>query len=844
MAKVPKKDCEKSHGCRKGVRLRHQAESLWALRTKEHFNEFLENAPEIFYTHDSNGNYTSVNPAVEKILGYSRSEFLKFNVHDIVHPDYLHVARSLFSGKNRHRQFDTGSCELKVRAKDGNNVWISVISNVLYENGIVVSVFGSGRDISEIKLAEEQLKHKDRLLQSLAVSANYLFPARDFACAMNDAIRTLGESLAVDRVVLVESQDCQKKLCKLTKQRFVWVASKEDKSIDCPFLQGRSLDSIFPRWLDLFLRGRSVKGLVRSFPESERQFLESQGIISTLMVPINVGSDFWGFLAFYDCHDEREWNSTELAIISAVAVNIGGAISRRKFEQALKANEERYRLLVDNAPIGIISFDKNGCVLDVNRKLLEILGFPSEKATKSINLHTFKPLIDAGISRAFDNCCKEGAKVFIECLYTSKLGKTFVLRILFTPIRSDLGEILGCQALVENVTHEAELQKKLAQAQRFEALGLVAGGVAHDFNNLLQVIIGYSNLLLSSRKSSDKDFSELQKISKAAESGAELVQSLLTFSRKIESTPRALDLNEIVDQFKRLISRTVPKMISIQTILDPDTRNIFADPVQIQQVLMNLSMNAKDAMPEGGQLTFRTKNIILEKNFSDGNDELPAGPYVYLSVSDTGAGVSKEILDQIFEPFFTTKAAGQGSGLGLSIVYGIIKKLKGYISCSSQKGTGTKFEILLPTIKQKQKTVQYQAAPKKGPSGLETILFVDDEPAIRELAGAYLTQSGYKTFMASNGTEALSFFTVEKAEIDLIVIDLLMPEMGGLKLIDEIRKLKSNTKIVVTSGQFVDESTKKIIQYNSQFFLAKPYDMIKFLEIIREILDQKSYNES
>ncbi|MCL5123055.1 MAG: response regulator [Deltaproteobacteria bacterium] len=687
--------------------------------------------------------------------------------------------------------------------------------------------------------ATAQLKYRDRLLQSLAISANYLLGAHDFKYSITAAIQTLCESLAVDRAQVFEKHVCTEADHGLFSLRFGWInngtETQGNSSSNCDLPH----EFISSGWFEILSKGHPIKGSVKDFPQFEHEFLKAQGVVSALIVPIQVDCEFWGFLEFDDCRKRREWNSTELSIVFAAVANIGVAIGRKKYQEALKANEERYRLLVDNAPIGIISTDNKGNVTDVNTKLVEIVGSPSAEDTKSINLYNFQPLIDAGISDAVRKCCEEGAEVSIEVPYTSKWGKNTVLRTLCTPIRNNQGETLGCQSLMEDVTHEVELQRQLSQAQRLEAMGLVAGGVAHDFNNLLQVIVGYSDLLLSRRTENDKEFSELKKISCAAKSGAELVKGLLTFGGRIEAKPKPLDINQVVRQFGKLISRAIPKMISIQMILDTNLENVLADPIQIQQILMNLSMNAKDAMAEGGELTFQTKNVILDQHFYASHVDLRPGSYVSLTVSDTGAGMSKEVLDRIFEPFFTTKPVEQGSGLGLSIAYEIIKQHSGRITCQSQTGEGTIFEVLLPSIEAKEQIVQDSLSGTIGPSGVETILFADDEPAIRELAGTYLTESGYKILMTSDGLEALSVFQRKSAEIDLVIVDLLMPEIGGLQLINEIRKHNPGIKIIVTTGQFVDEPTTKIIQSQIQFFLSKPYDMVRFLEIVRDVLDQK-----
>ena len=309
------------------------------------------------------------------------------------------------------------------------------------------------------------------------------------------------------------------------------------------------------------------------------------------------------------------------------------------------------------------------------------------------------------------------------------------------------GEIVNFVDVGHDVTENVELQMQLLQAQKMESLGTLAGGIAHDFNNLLQVVLGYSEFMLQRKKEGEPDYDGLQKIYQAGKRGADLVESLLTFSRKLETKFVPVNLNQEITQVQYLLSRTIPKTIKIELHLSGNLESIQADPSQIGQVLMNLGVNARDAMPDGGTLTIETANVQLDKEYCSSHLEAMPGSYVLLTVSDTGQGMDKKTLSHIFEPFFSTKEVGKGTGLGLATVYGIVKQHDGHIICYSEPGHGTTFKIYLPAI-QTEKELEIATFETAITGGTETVLLVDDEESIRELGAELLDSFGYKVITA------------------------------------------------------------------------------------------------
>jgi len=391
--------------------------------------------------------------------------------------------------------------------------------------------------------------------------------------------------------------------------------------------------------------------------------------------------------------------------------------------------------------------------------------------------------------------------------------------------------------VLRDVTAAKLTEKQLIHAQKMEAVGTLAGGIAHDFNNLLQAIQGYTQLLLLHKPKKDPEIGKLRKIEKAANSAGELTRQLLTFSSKIESRLRPLDLNVEVKKVQKLLKRTIPKMIDIELCLDDNLKIIDADPVQIEQVLMNLAVNARDSMPEDGKLIINTANVSLFEEDTRSHPEAKPGDYVLLTVSDTGHGMDKETLEHIFEPFFTTKGTGKGTGLGLSMVYGLVKNHNGHIECYSEPGNGTTFKLYFPEVKKvvdKDPHRQKSASPL---GGSEIILMVDDEKYIRDIGEEVLSKFGYTVITASNGESALKIYREKQAEISLIILDLIMPGMGGRRCFEEILKVNPSAKVVIASGYAADGLSKEALAAGVRNFVGKPYDFNQMLEVVRKVLD-------
>ncbi len=519
---------------------------------------------------------------------------------------------------------------------------------------------------------------------------------------------------------------------------------------------------------------------------------------------------------------------------------------RKKAEDALRESEELYRVTFESIPDVItVSRMEDGRYVKVNDGFCALTGYSREEVIGKtpFDLDIFVNPEDR--NKMISLLREEGKVSNLEIQFRIKDGT--ILDSLLSAESFRYGGEDCLVAVVKNITsikhiekEKAKLETQLFQAQKMEAVGTLASGIAHDFNNILQAISGYVQLMQLDAAETHPQSEYLNWISAAIERAAELTHRLLAFGREVEVELKPLDLNREVENTVRMMERTIPKMIEIQTRLADGLKPVRGSPVQLAQVLMNLGTNAADAMPDGGRLVIETENVQLDEEYCRARPGLQPGEYVLLTVSDTGCGMDKETLQRIFDPFFTTKEVGKGTGLGLFTVYGIVKNHGGHITCSSEPGQGTTFKLHLPAAAQTDDSDQ--AAPFEPSTetleGDESILLVDDEPALLEAAKQYLEKYGYTVITAASGEEALAVYERKGGDIDLVVLDLVMPGMGGQKCLERLLAFDPRAKIVVASGYSADGQAKTALDRGAAGFIAKPYRLKKMLEIVRWVLNQ------
>jgi PAS domain S-box-containing protein len=424
-----------------------------------------------------------------------------------------------------------------------------------------------------------------------------------------------------------------------------------------------------------------------------------------------------------------------------------------------------------------------------------------------------------------------------ETVQRRKDGKEIHVSVSVSPIRERDGRIVGASAISRDISERKRLEQQVRQSQKMEAIGQLAGGVAHDFNNLLTIISGYSEMLLIRLPTNDPGRDLLHEIHKAGERAASLTRQLLAFSRKQIVEPKVLNLNALVSDMEKMLGRMIGEDVTLTTKLAPGLGSVKADPGQIEQVLMNLAVNARDAMPQGGKLTIETANVELDHSDAAQHPEIQPGPYVMLAVTDTGCGMSQEVQARVFEPFFTTKESGKGTGLGLATVYGIVKQSGGYVYVYSEPGHGTTFKVYLPLVKEKISSGKSHGLKVK-PRGTETVLLVEDEPAVRSLTRFVLQSHGYTVLEASSGVEAIRLTERHRGPIHLLMTDVVMPGMNGRQVAERVTQVKTGFKVLYLSGYTDDAVVRHGILQEEVAFLQKPYTPGSLLQKVRDVLDQ------
>ena len=512
----------------------------------------------------------------------------------------------------------------------------------------------------------------------------------------------------------------------------------------------------------------------------------------------------------------------------------------RQAKQALEESQEAYRCLVEGAPSGIfMARVQDGRLIHLNRRVLEMFGYSQEEALRL-------SIWDVTAPEHHQNIRQRLAQREQGDLPASQGQVYNCLRKDGSPMRCEIWVSLVkyqgqpvVQGLLRDVGQSELLERQLRHAQKMEAVGKLSSGVAHDFNNILQALTGYLQLLDQRLSQDSLGRRYVRESEQAVARAAELVRRLLTFSRKAELQFQPLDLNQEVEGAVAMLRRTIPKMIAMETQLHASQALFQGDGSQITQLLMNLAHNAVDAMPEGGVLTLRTANQHLDQEFCQQFLEAAPGDYLRLEVSDTGTGVPPDIRKNIFDPFFTTKEVGKGTGLGLSIVYGVVKSHRGIIQMDSSPPRGTIFRIYLPRLSDAQTPPLIKQTPPEQPlEGKEHILLVDDEDPILEVGRHLLEKHGYRVTCAHSGEEALALYDELRDRLDLVLLDLGMPGMGGIKALEALLIRNPRVKVVICSGYAAKAQAQEVIQAGAAGFVAKPYNSRALLGKLRQILDE------
>ncbi len=516
---------------------------------------------------------------------------------------------------------------------------------------------------------------------------------------------------------------------------------------------------------------------------------------------------------------------------------------RKRAEEDLRRSEAYQRALIDASPLAIIGMSTDGTVLSWNHAAERIFGWSAEEAVG-------RPLPATSLSaeseflRLRDRVCAGESLTQMEVVRHRKDGSAVDISLSVAPVREADGRILTLVGVIEDISrrkqaereHES-MERQLLQARKMEAIGQLAGGVAHDFNNLLQVMIGHGEIMGERLSASSPLRSDLTAIMGSAERAATLVRQLLAFSRRQVLDMKDVDLNEVLDDCLSMLRRLIGEHISLALVKGRALATVRADVGQLGQIIVNLCINARDAMPHGGTITIETENVRIDESYRDDHPWAHPGRYVLLSVSDTGCGIEEEIRGRIFEPFFTTKPLGQGTGLGLATVYGIIKQHDGMVHVYSETGTGTTFKIYLPIVERSAIAVGTKIEGAVV-GGQETILVAEDEAMVLNLNLAILTGAGYRVLTAADGEEAVAVFRHHAGTIDLVILDVVMPKLGGFQAFEQIKGIRSEVPVIFTSGYSINAIHSDFVLHEGIELIQKPCGRNDLLRRIRLVLDR------
>jgi two-component system, cell cycle sensor histidine kinase and response regulator CckA len=755
---------------------RHEAVQALA-RSEERFRLLIESSLDVVTIIDAAGAIRYLSPSVERLLGYAPSELAGTSVFEIVAAAGREAAQQALL-ETLNRPGAGPPLTFTVRRRDGEVRTVEAIGNNRLADpevgGIVITI----RDVTDRERAEEEIRKSERQYRMLFASSPqpmFIFDREHHAF------------LDVNEAALVHYGYAREEFLAM---RIEQLRPAED--------------------VEIFLRSLAESTESLRFPGVWRHRKKNGELIEV----------------------EASHHDIEFAGRPARLVLVHDVTEKRRSEQSV------HKLLqaVEQAENVVFMTDPEGTITYVNPAFQRLYGYSRDEAVGRNPRLLRSSRQDRAFYESFWKTLLRDEVVRSEIINRSKDGRLLTVETIVSPVHEPDGRRIGFIAVQHDVTRAKELERQFLQAQKMEAVGRLAGGVAHDFNNLLTAVIGYSDLLLAGTAEGPlRD--GLVEIRKAGERAASLTRQLLAFSRRQVLVPKVLDLNAVVADLEKMLRRLIGEDIVLLPELDPELAAIRADPGQIEQVLVNLIVNSRDAMPRGGTITIQTRNAVFDDHFLHSHEGAVAGAHVLLSVRDTGSGMDSETRSHIFEPFFTTKEKGKGTGLGLATVYGIVKQSGGYVWVESEPGRGAEFTVAFPAVADRAETGAARKPATSGLRGTESVLLVEDDEAVRRLARVALERSGYRVVEARDGREAFETAREPKNSFDLIITDLVMPRIGGRELAAKLAEAGIRTRILFTSG-YPEGDLPDGAGADGIFFIEKPFTPDALLRKIRKALDQ------
>ena len=714
--------------------------------------------------------------------------------------------------------------ETKRQRKDGTLLDVFISAAPIVINGEQVAICVLYRDISEQKRAEALHSALYRITQKTSTD--------DDLQQFYTAVHSIVGELMYARNFYIALYD------PLTQLLSFPYFEDEGEGRPAPRKLGKGLTEYVLRTGEPLMCGPDVFDELVKRGEAE---LIGAASLDWLGVPLKAGNTTFGVLVVQSYSGGARFGEKDKEILQFVSQQLASAIENKRNEEALRRSEARYRSLVQSAVYGIYRSSLEGRFFDVNPALIAMLGYDSAEEVLALDPKSdvfLDPSEQARVMGEF----QRGARLDnVEVRWKRKDGSAITVRLSGRVVNSPEETAEVVEIIAEDITERRVLENQFRQAQKMEAVGRLAGGVAHDFNNLLMVISGYTEVLLEHTRKSNPLYPKIEAIHQATDRATTLTRQLLAFSRKQLLELKVVDLNVVVEDMERLLRPLIGENIELQTQLAPELGRTRADAGQIEQVIMNLVVNSKDAMPTGGKITIQSGNAQLKHDdLRREYSYIKPGDYVVLSVSDTGHGLDKETQLRIFEPFFTTKEKGKGTGLGLSTVYGIIKQSGGYVLVESELQRGTTFRIYLPRVEDALEPVNATGASSSQNGGSETVLLVEDEESVRQLVRETLESKGYKVLEADHGEAALHMVSGHSGRIDMLITDVVMPGMSGRQLSAQLCSSYPHTKVLYLSGYTEDAIAHEGVLDSGTAFLQKPFTLQMLARKVREVLDERS----
>ena len=796
----------------------HSADPILSIE-KAYLEQMLENAPEAICIADPDMRILRINGEFTRLFGFSAAETVGRPIDPIIVPpdryaETAWITESLQKGNKP-------SLETRRRRKDGSLVDVLLSVSPVLVKGRRIATYASYRDITEQKRAEEL----NSALYAIAARNQATEDLQQFYAAIHSIVGQLMNA----KNFYIALYDPQTQLLS-----FPYFVDEADKAPQ-PKRLGKGLTEYVMRTGEPLLATPAVfEELVR---RGEAELIGAPSI-DWLGVPLKSGSTSIGALVVQSYHEHMRFGERDREILKFVSQQLASAIEHKRYEEALRRSEARYRSLILSAAYGIYRCTLDGRFLDVNPALITMLGYGSVEELLDLDARRQVFVNAQELQRLTGEYRRTGNLNGVEVQWKRKDGRVITVRLSGRAAQNsdEAEEVL--ELIAEDITDRRQLEEQFRQAQKMEAVGRLAGGVAHDFNNLLMVINGYTEVLLEQLEQGGAMHQKVQSIQQAADRAATLTRQLLAFSRKQLLELKVVDVNTVIREMERLLRPLIGENIELVTRLSPEAGRTRADAGQLEQVIMNLVVNAKDAMPEGGKITLQSSSVTVRDNLHEQRFILP-GPYVVISVSDTGHGMDKETQSRIFEPFFTTKEKGKGTGLGLSTVYGIVKQSNGYVYPQSDPGSGTTFYIYLPRVEDSAEGASPAKSQENEKGGCETVLLVEDEESVRELVRETLVIRGYKVLEGENGESGLRVAETCNEHIDMLITDVVMPGMGGRELAKKLLLLRPGISVLYLSGYTEDAVVHQGGLIPGTAFLQKPFTLQALAKKVRDVLNSK-----